>query len=153
MNKNCKDYEDELALLHYGELGANEADRVIAHMASCPSCAAEYRLLGQALSSATSSPPSQRDIFRAADKVMEGIAPRRRSLGRRLAPALMGVGALALVVLYTLYFNPPAPPASQPAGPRLVAQADLDVVENLDLMDDMDTIEDMDIAEGMQEEI
>jgi anti-sigma factor RsiW len=112
----CDDAHDLLEAYHDGELGAEDRARVEAHLQGCAACSHELASL-RALSDRV------RDLGR--QPVPDGLAARitslvaqsapastdRRRFGRmaasHLAAALLGAGAVALVVSTTLREPPP----------------------------------------------
>lgn len=145
MDNRCG-YGEKLVLYHFGELGKAEAADVATHVLSCAACRSELdelRMISapDALQART---PSQAEVNRAVQGVMEGIAPAwRPSLGRRLIPAYIAAAAAVLAVFLTIYMpniGGNAPQDTQVA----MAQADWEVLENLDVIGDIDVIVQMD---------
>jgi hypothetical protein len=120
--------EDDLVLLYYGDLPAQEEARVSGHLSACSDCHAVYRRLQQVLTSipeAAGTGPEAPDGFEAAVWArLEPALPRFRQgfLARFAARPVRMAWAGGLVVLIVAafaagrWFPAPHPPATATAS-------------------------------------
>ncbi len=124
--------EDELVLLYYGDLGAQEEARVAAHVSACRECHALYRRLQQVLTSIPETAGMAAELpdgFEHAiwARLEPALPPLRRGFLARLAAPPMRVAWAAGVLLLVLagfvagrWFPAQEPPAAATANASAV---------------------------------
>ena len=149
-DKDCKDYGELLVLYHYGELGPQEAGRVVAHLKSCPACTKELDEISETLAAVPEYTPTQFETARAVKGVMYSISTVK--VGRwasRLLPAY--IAAAATIAAIALSVSVPKFIDRAPQENQVLAQSDWEVVENYDVIKDYDVIEQMDNIDNLEQ--
>ena len=153
----CKSYEEDLVLLHYGDLSGAERDTLEKHMASCAGCAGYLKELATLLpqTAKIDEPPPEfwlnynRDLRHKLDDSLEkhrwwqSITPIFQP--RRL---MAFAGAAVVVLALTLTLGKGIWNTKDGAQEDELADA-LPVAENLDFFTTMDVLDELDLLELM----
>lgn len=154
----CRDLEQDLVLLHYGDLAGAERDALQNHLKSCAGCAAYLRELDTLLPRTIKrDAPDERfwnDYSRELRHKLDAAAERRpwaqflaALFQPRLISAFAGVAVIAIALTFTLdRRNRPLPDFSQDDQAILEA---MPVAENLEFFKSMDLLDDLDLLESM----
>jgi anti-sigma factor RsiW len=135
----CREYDLSLSLRAAGALDPAEAARLEAHLEACPACRAEAEADAEVLSLAKLPPVSDAERRALADlpkralaelRRSDGLAERRRRLGKRIAFGIVAAAA-AVIVMY-------APGRERPPDPR--AQAPVATADATWESPDLDTV-------------
>lgn len=154
----CAEREENLVLLHYGDLGAAETDELRAHAQSCAACGAYLKDLGTLMPlTVTASEPAptfwndyDRELRKKIDEVTE-----RKSWAQTLAaffqprwvPAFATAAVVALALTFTVGRGIWTP--SEPSREDAAAIELLPVAENLEFFSTMDVLDNLDLLELM----
>jgi hypothetical protein len=154
----CENFEQDLVLLHYGDLTGAERDTVQGHVKTCAACAAYLGQLDKLLPltiKADEPEPSfwddySRELRRKLDAA-SGKPPWWRSLAVLFQPRLLPAFAAAVVVAIALAFTfgrGVRPLPEIPQVDRAMIEA-LPVAENLEFFRNMDVLDNLDLLESM----
>ncbi|MSP39985.1 MAG: zf-HC2 domain-containing protein [Deltaproteobacteria bacterium] len=151
---SCAALEEELVLLHYGDLGGADKDRLTAHVAQCSGCAGYLKELASLLPLTLKSdapPPEfwldyQRELRHKIDDASATNGLRRwftALLQPRYLPAFASVALVVLALTFTLGKN-------HWSGKNIsddeLAET-LPVAENLEFFSAMDVLDDLDLLD------
>ena len=155
-NYGCREYEQNLVLHYYGELGGVDLDRMENHLATCGACRQALESLGSLLplTVAEDQPPQSfwddysRELRGKIDQVEEKVSWWDRVFSL-LRPWPIPAAATAIVILLalTLTFNrsqrrsEPVKPSSEEIIQIFRMTDDAEFFKNLDLLDSMDMLE------------
>ncbi|MCP4547450.1 MAG: zf-HC2 domain-containing protein [bacterium] len=126
---NCEQAHDGLPLLAGDDLPADEARRLMAHIADCPACAADLASLRLARTRIRRIGELDRPADLTTDFVtdLETALLRRRQIRHRAPRLVFGGLALAVLVLLLIWrfaVNPQAPESERITTPVTVVEAD-----------------------------
>jgi len=151
----CETYEEDLVLLHYGELSGAERQKLDSHLASCAGCASYLKELATLLPLTVKSdePPQEfwqnynRELRHKLDDVTAGKT-WWRSLAAILQPRYLPAFASAAVVVIALTFTLGKAVWNGKSNPQDDEMAEaLPVAENLDFFSAMDILDDLELLE------
>jgi len=152
----CKSFEEDLVLLHYGELGGTAGDHLRSHIQGCAGCTGYLAELGKLLPLTVKAdePPQtfwadyNRELRRKLDHVLEKKSWRQR-LAAFFQPRLMPAFATVAVVALALTFMQGRGlwPFRQSAQEEEALMEVLPVAENLEFFKAMDVLDDLDLLE------
>jgi hypothetical protein len=154
----CAEQEEDLVLLHYGDLAGAERQTLQTHLDSCAGCTGYLRDLGKLLplTLKTDEPPQtfwadySRELRRKLDDAAEKPAWRRRLsalMQPRLVPVFASGAVIALALTFTLGRG--LWPTHDPAREDAAMLEILPVAENLEFFKAMDVLENLDLLEFM----
>ncbi len=154
----CAEREENLVLLHYGDLGGAERADLHAHVQGCAPCAAYLKDLGalMPLTIAAGEPPPSfwtdynRELRHKIDAVVE-----RKTWSQKLAaffqprwmPALATAAMVALALTFTVGRG--IWTSSDPAREDAALIEVLPVAENLEFFNAMEVLDNLDVLESM----
>jgi hypothetical protein len=154
----CAEREENLVLLHYGDLGGTERDDLRVHVQSCAACAAFLEDLGAlmplTITASDPAPSFWSDYDRELRQKIDAAAERKNWLQRladffqpRWVPAFATAAIVALALTFTLGRGvwSPGEPAQEDAALAEV----LPVAENLEFFSTMDVLDNLDLLESM----
>jgi hypothetical protein len=153
----CRNFEEDLVLLHYGDLGGAERAMLEKHMASCAGCAGYLKELAilLPLASKTDEPPQEfwmnynRELRRKIDGSLEQKS-WWQSPAAIFRPRLIPAFATAAVIVLALTFTLGKGVWIAKNGAHEDEMADaLPVAENLDFFSAMDVLDELDLLEIM----
>ena len=154
----CADQEENLVLLHYGELAGVEHRTLQNHLASCGRCQSFLQDLGRLLPLAreTDVPPStfwskyDRELRNKLDDMAERPTWRQR-LAAYFQPRAVPVFATAAIVALAVTFTVGRGlwPTADPAPDKATLLEVLPVAENLEFFRAMDVLDELDLLEVM----
>ncbi len=155
-SQTCKEYEQDLILYYYGELGEGELHRTEAHLKGCDSCCQTLEALRSLLPRTVKEdhPPQSfwddysRELRGKLDQVEAKVSWWDRIVSL-IRPWPVPVAATAIVILLalTLTLNrtlrrpEQAPPVNEDIFEILRIADDAEFYKNLDLLDSMDMLE------------
>jgi hypothetical protein len=154
----CKPFEEDLVLLHYGDIHGAERDALQSHVNGCNGCAAYLNELGRLLPLTVKAdepdPTFWHDYSRELRHKLDDLAEKRpwwQNLGVMFQPRLISAFAGAAVVVIALAFTLgrgiwPAGDLSQDDQAMIEA---LPVAENLEFFKAMEVLDDLDLLEIM----
>ena len=154
----CAEREENLVLLHYGDLGGAERADLHAHVQGCAPCAAYLKDLGalMPLTIAAGEPPPSfwtdynRELRHKIDAVVE-----RKTWSQKFAaffqprwiPALATAAMVALALTFTVGRG--IWTSSDPAREDAALIEVLPVAENLEFFNAMEVLDNLDVLESM----
>ena len=154
----CKEQEENLVLLHYGELLGGERDDLRAHLQSCVPCAAYLKNLAALLPlTVEADQPPQifwTDYNRELRHKLDGLAEKknwRQKLADFFQPRWLPAFATAAVVALALTFTLGKGMWSKndPTQEDAAIMELLPVAENLEFFKSMEVLDDLDLLESM----
>jgi hypothetical protein len=154
----CAEREENLVLLHYGDLGGVERDDLHGHLKSCAACAGYLKDLGTLLPltiAANEPAPSfwndyDRELRKKIDATVEGktwMEKLAEFFQPRWVPAFATAAVVVLALTFTLgrgIWNPGEPVQEDAALVEM-----LPVAENLEFFSTMDVLDNLDLLESM----
>jgi len=154
----CAHQEENLVLLHYGDLAGTECDTLRSHLNSCAACKDYLQDLGKLLplTIKTDEPPQtfwadykpelRHKLDDAAQKPRwrQKLAPL---LQPRLVPLLATAAVVALALTFTLGQN--LWTTNEPAREAAAMLEVLPVAENLEFFKTLDVLDDLELLEFM----
>jgi len=155
-SQSCKEYEQDLVLYYYGELGEGELHRTEAHLGACGSCRQTLESLGSLLPLTVKEdhPPQSfwddysRELRGKLDQVEAKVSWWDRVLSLiRPWPVPAAVTAIVILLALTLTLNrtlwrpEQAPPVNEEIFEMFRIADDVEFYKNLDLLDSMDMLE------------
>lgn len=154
----CAEQEEDLVLLHYGDLAGAEFDKLQRHLDGCAGCRNFLQDLGKLLPltrKADDPPPSfwtdyNRELRQKLDGATGGAAWRQRLAAifeRRPVPMFATAAIVALTLTFT--FGEGLWRTNDPAPEQVVLLEALPVAENLEFFGSMDVLDDLDLLEAM----
>ena len=151
----CQANEEDLVLLHYGDLAEVERDRLSKHVAGCAGCAGYLKELATLLplTAKTDEPPPafwmdySRELRHKIDDAVENKS-WWKNLASTLRPRYLASFSTAAVVVLALTFTLGKGiwPGKNQIEDDEIAEA-LPVAENLDFFNAMDILDDLDLLE------
>jgi Putative zinc-finger len=154
----CKTFEEDLVLLHYGDLGGSEREALQSHMKGCAGCAGYLKELGKLLPlTVKADEPGQTfwdDYSRELRHKLAAAADKKpwwQSLTDVFQPRSLSAAAGAAVVVIALAFTLGRglwPTKDVPHDDAAMMEA-LPVAENLEFFKAMDVLDDLDLLEFM----
>jgi hypothetical protein len=151
----CQANEEDLVLLHYGDLADVERDRLSKHVTGCAACAGYLKELATLLplTAKTDEPPPafwmdySRELRHKIDDAVENKS-WWRDLASILRPRYLATLATAAIVVLALTFTLGKGiwPDKNQIEDDEIAEA-LPVAENLDFFNAMDILDDLDLLE------
>lgn len=154
--QTCKEYEQDLILYYYGELGEGELNRTEAHLQACDSCRQTLEALGSLLPLTVKEdhPPQSfwddysRELRGKLDQVEEK-EPWWDRIVSFIRPWPVPAAAAAIVILLALTVTlnralrgpEQAPPVNEEIFEIFRIADDVEFYRNLDLLDSMDMLE------------
>jgi len=154
----CAEREEDLVLLHYGDLAGAERDTLQNHLESCPACRSFLQDLGKLLPLArkTDEPPAEfwldynRELRHKLDEMTEKSTWSQRLAAcfrPRWVPAFAAVAIVALALTFT--FGEGLWPTKDPASDQTTLLEALPVAENLEFFRAMDVLDELELLEAM----
>lgn len=154
----CKDREEDLVLLHYGDLAGTERDALQVHLGGCSGCTDYLKELTALLPSTVErdDPPQifwtdySRELRHKIDAESERTSWRQRLRALfqpRLLPAFAAAAVVALALTLTLGKSMWRP--TDPVQEDAALLEMLPVAENLEFFKAMDVLDDLDLLESM----
>src|SRR5512135_1825098 len=105
-NTACGQYEELLALYHYGELDPARTRALEAHLVGCPACRAVRDDLALTLGAVPAYRVGRAESARTAEMVMSKIVRTRPvSTARRLIPSFVAVAVLVVAAAFTYHWE------------------------------------------------
>lgn len=154
----CKSFEEDLVLLHYGDLDIAERLAMETHVSGCADCAAYLKELGKLLPlTIKADEPSQAfwdDYSREMRRKLDDAAEKRvwwRNLGFLFQPRLLSAfaGAAIIVIALTFTLGKGIWPSSDLTQDDEALMEALPVAENLEFFKTMDVLDNLDLLESM----
>ena len=154
----CPEQEENLVLLHYGDLGALETNAVRAHTESCAACAGYLKdlraLLPLTVEAAEPAPAFWSDYSRELRRKIDAAAESKSWTQRiadffqpRWAPVFATAVMITLAVTFTLGRGVWGPGEREQEEAALFEI--LPVAENLEFFNAMDVLDHLDVLESM----
>ena len=155
-SQSCKEYEQDLILYYYGELGEGELNRTEAHLKGCDSCRQTLEALASLLPRTVKEdhPPQSfwdnysRELRGKLDQMEAKVSWWERIVSLiRSWPVPVAATAIVIVLALTLTLNralrrpEQAPPVNEKIFEIFQMADDVDFYKNLDLLDSMDMLE------------
>lgn len=151
----CETYEEDLVLLHYGDLSGAERQKLDSHLTSCAGCAGYLKELATLLPLTVKSdePPPEfwQNYSRELRGKLDNIAERKtwwRSLAAMLQPRYLAAFATAAVVVLALTFtlgktvwNTKSNPQDDEMAAALPVAEKLDFFSAMDILDNLELLE------------
>ena len=153
----CNEFEQDLVLYHYGELSADDRDRLTTHLRACPACATYLKELSALLPLTVNTDEPGEEFWQNYSREMRhklADLQEKKSWWQALQaalrpwtlPALAGTAVIALAVsLNTANKTATDVPVADPALMEVLPMA-----ENLDLFSNMDVLENIEVLEIME---
>jgi hypothetical protein len=154
----CKDLEQDLVLLHYGDLAQAERAALQSHLESCAGCAAYLRELDSLLPRTIERDAPDESFWNDYSRDLRhklDAAAERSSWAQffaalfqpRLISAFAGAAVIAMALTFTIERrNRPLP--DFPQDDEAILEA-MPVAENLEFFKSMDMLDDLDWLESM----
>ncbi len=151
----CETYEEDLVLLHYGDLGGAERHKLESHLASCAGCAGYLKELATLLPLTVKSdePPPEfwQNYHRELRAKLDDVAAKKawwRNLATIFRPSYVPAFATAAVVVLVLTFTLGKTVWNAKGNSQDDEMAEaLPVAENLDFFSAMDILDDLELLE------
>ncbi len=151
----CAQFEQDLVLLHYGELGGAEQKQVETHVEGCTACAEHLQELANLLPKTvlTDEPPREfwqdynRELRHKIADLVEGESWWRRVFSKSWAiPALATSAVVALALTFTFgngfwQKRDTPPPVDEVILEVLPMAENLDFFRNLEVLDALELLE------------
>ena len=159
MSTVCNEFEQDLVLYHYGDLGAEDRDRLATHLRACPACATYLKELAALLPLTMNTDEPGEEFWQNYSREMRhklADLQEKRSWWQELQaalrpwtlPALAGTAVIALAVTLNTA-NKTSPINDVPAADPALIEV-LPMAENLELLNNMDVLENMEVLEAME---
>lgn len=154
----CPEHEENLVLLHYGDLGGADGETLRAHVQACAPCAGYLKDLGtlMPLTIAAAEPAAgfwsdyDRELRRKIDAVAESKSWTRKLaefFQPRWLPAFATAAVLALALTFTMGRG--TWKADGPVEEDAAILELMPVAENLEFLKAMDVLDNLDVLESM----
>ena len=151
----CEAYEEDLVLLHYGDLSGAERQKLDSHLASCAGCAGYLKDLATLLPLTVKSDEPPQEFWQNYSRELRGklddVAATTawwRILAAIFRPGYIPAFATAAVVVLALTFTLGKAVWNGKSNPEDDEMAEaLPVAENLDFFSAMDILDDLDLLE------
>jgi hypothetical protein len=155
----CKPFEEDLVLLHYGDLSATERDALQSHVKGCTGCTGYLAELGKLLPLTVKidEPPQtfwtdyNRELRHKLDDAAANRSWRQSLIAffqSRWLPALATTAVVVLALTFTLGKGL-WPTKGNPQEENEALIEALPVAENLEFFKAMDVLDDLDLLEYM----
>jgi len=151
----CEAYEEDLVLLHYGDLSGAERQKLDGHLASCAGCAGYLKQLATLLPLTVKSDEPPQEFWQNYSRELRGklddVAATKAwwwNLAAIFRPGYVPAFATAAVVVLALTFTLGKAVWNGKSDPQDDEMAEaLPVAENLDFFSAMDILDDLDLLE------
>jgi len=151
----CEAYEEDLVLLHYGDLSGAERQKLESHLPNCAGCAAYLKELATLLPLTIKSdePPPEfwQNYSRELRGKLDDVAAKRawwRNLATIFRPSFIPALATAAVVVLALTFTLGKTVWNTKSNSQDDEMAEaLPVAEHLDFFSAMDILDDLELLE------
>ena len=155
LTSTCEAYEEDLVLLHYGDLSGAERQKLDSHLASCARCAGYLKDLATLLPLTVRSDEPPQEFWQNYSRELRGklddVAATKawwRNLAAIFRPGYIPAFATAAVVVLALTFTLGKAVWNGRSNPQDDEMAEaLPVAENLDFFSAMDILDDLDLLE------
>ena len=153
----CNEFEQDLVLYHYGDLSAEDRDRLATHLRACLACASYLKELAALLPLTVNTDEPGQEFWQNYSREMRhklaDVQEKKSWLQALQAvlrpwtlPALAGTAVIALAVtLNTSNKTTTEVPSADPALMEVLPMA-----ENLELFNNMDVLENIEVLEAME---
>lgn len=157
MSTVCNELEQDLVLFHYGDLSAEDRERLATHLRACPGCATYLKELATLLPLTMNTDEPGEEFWQNYSREMRhklADLQEKKSWWQELQsalrpwtlPALAGTAVIALAVtLNTANKTTTDVPVADPALMEVLPMA-----ENLELFNNMDVLENIEVLEAME---
>jgi hypothetical protein len=154
----CKDLEQDLVLLHYGDLGEVERDAAQRHVKACAGCAAYLdeldKLLPLTIKSDAPEHSFWNDYSRELRQKLDAAAERKfgwQSLAVLFRPRLISAfaGAAVIAVALVLTLDRGVRPFADLSRDEEAILEVMPLAENLEFFKNMELLDDLDLLENM----
>jgi anti-sigma factor RsiW len=151
----CQTYEEDLVLLHYGELRGAERQKLESHLASCAGCAGYLKELATLLPLTVKSDEPPQEFWQNYSRELRGklddVAAKKawwRNLVAIFWPSYLSAFAATAVVVLALTFSLGKGVWNGKSNSQDDEMAEaLPVAENLDFFSAMDILDDLELLE------
>ena len=151
----CEAFEEDLVLLHYGDLRGAERQKLDSHLAGCAGCAAYLKELATLLPLTVKSDEPPQEFWQNYSRELRGklddVAAKQtwwRNLAAIFRPNYIPAFATAAVVVIALTFTLSKTVWNTKSNPQDDEMAEtLPVAENLDFFSAMDILDDLELLE------
>jgi anti-sigma factor RsiW len=158
MNAVCKEFEQDLVLYHYGDLSAEDRDRLATHLRACPGCATYLKELAALLPLTMNTDEPGEEFWQNYSREMRhklADLQERKSWWQELQaslrpwtlPALAGTAIVALAL--TLNIGDQKMTVNDAPSADQALMEVLPMAENLELINNMDVLENIEVLELM----
>lgn len=151
----CEAYEEDLVLLHYGDLSGAERQKLDSHLASCAGCAGYLKALATLLPLTVKSDEPPQEFWQNYGRELRGKLDNvatTKAWWRNLAaffrlgytPAFATAAIVVLALTFTLgkaVWNGKSNPQDDEMAEALPVAENLDFFSTMDLLDDLDLLE------------
>jgi anti-sigma factor RsiW len=153
----CNEFEQDLVLYHYGDLSAEDRDRLATHLRACLACASYLKELAALLPLTVNTDEPGQEFWQNYSREMRhklaDVQEKKSWLQALQAvlrpwtlPALAGTAVIALAI--TLNISNKTTTDVPSADPALMEV--LPMAENLELFNNMDVLENIEVLEVME---
>ena len=157
MSTVCNEFEQDLVLYHYGDLSAEDRDRLATHLRACLACASYLKELAALLPLTVNTDEPGQEFWQNYSREMRhklaDVQEKKSWLQALQAvlrpwtlPALAGTAVIALAI--TLNISNKTTTDVPSADPALMEV--LPMAENLELFNNMDVLENIEVLEVME---
>ena len=151
----CKAYEEDLVLLHYGDLSGAEREKLDSHLGSCAGCAGYLKELATLLPLTVKSDEPPQEFWQNYSRELRGklddIAAKKawwQILAPAFRPGYLTAFAAAAIVALALTFTLGKTVWNAKNNPQDDEMAEaLPVAEHLDFFTAMDILDDLELLE------
>lgn len=151
----CEAYEEDLVLLHYGDLGGTERQKLESHLGSCAGCAGYLKELATLLPLTVKSDEPPQEFWQNYSRELRGrlddLAAKKawwRNLATTFRPSYVSALAAAAIVVLALTFTLGKNFWNAKNNPQEDEMAEvLPVAEHLDFFTAMDILDDLELLE------
>lgn len=159
MSTVCNEFEQDLVLYHYGDLSAEDRDRLATHLRACPGCATYLEELAALLPLTMNTDEPGEEFWQNYSREMRhklADLQEKKSWWHALQtalrpwtlPALAGTAVVALAITLNTA-NKTTPINDVPAADPALMEV-LPMAENLELFNNMDVLENIEVLEIME---
>ncbi|HEX2241693.1 MAG TPA: zf-HC2 domain-containing protein [Gammaproteobacteria bacterium] len=159
MSTVCNEFEQDLVLYHYGDLSADDRDRLATHLHACPGCATYLKELAALLPLTMNTEEPGEEFWQSYSREMRHrLADFQEKKSWRHAlqaalrpwtlPALAGTAVVALAVTLNTASKTTSVNDAPAADTALMEV--LPMAENLELFNNMDVLENIEVLEVME---
>ena len=151
----CETYEEDLVLLHYGDLSGAERQKLDSHLASCAGCASYLKELATLLPLTVKSDEPPQEFWQNYSRELRGklddVAAKKawwQNFPTIFRPGYVPAFATAAIVVLALTFTLSKTVWDTKSNPQDDEMAEaLPVAENLDFFSAMDILDDLELLE------